>query len=273
MGESSPGCRSLPSNYIYREDSVGFWLIDIDGTNKRRILPYTLQTPTWSPDGGWIAFVRGPQIFKMPFDGKKFDTTHLEQLTFDGRNFFPAWSADGKWIAFDSNKESESGLKFIWKMRNNGASKVRLAFTPQQGETRMPAWGTDFSIVHMRYTGMGNGSPEVFTMDSAGNAAMRLTNNLLFEAFPKFSVENKIGFVRYTQDGHRLGVMNADGTNVTLFNQAWISNFDWSPDGKKIVFQKSTYLLLDKNEGTLWIMDSGGTNQKQLTFNSFTIIP
>lgn len=44
------GCPHLGHNE-FDYDSTGFWLINSDGTNMRRIFPYTLQNPAWSPDG------------------------------------------------------------------------------------------------------------------------------------------------------------------------------------------------------------------------------
>lgn len=88
------------ATYIYEEDSSGFWLINADGTNQRRVLPYKLFTPVWSPDGNWIAFPKRGQTFKMPFDGNQFDTTRIVQLTFEVGNYLSAWSPDDRQIAY-----------------------------------------------------------------------------------------------------------------------------------------------------------------------------
>ena len=94
--------------YEWKWDSSGYWLIKPDGTNMRRVFPYGLEMVSWSPDGEWIAFGAGAQIYKMRFTGTTFDTTTLTQLTFEGRNFLPAWSpnpgggASEQWIAYDN---------------------------------------------------------------------------------------------------------------------------------------------------------------------------
>ena len=100
----------------FAADSTGFWLINSDGTNMRRIFPYTLQNPTWSPDGEWIAFVSGAQILKMRFTGTVFDTTTLIQLTTSGNSYFPAWSPDGQWIVYDRSLADGSGSAGVWIM-------------------------------------------------------------------------------------------------------------------------------------------------------------
>lgn len=111
--------------YEWDTQKSGFWLINADGSNMRRIFPYKLLAPTWSPDGEWIAFVlpRGGErhICKMRFTGETFDTTTLVQLTIEGRNFLPSWSPDGQWITYDSNTDSPNGMKFIWKMKSDGS--------------------------------------------------------------------------------------------------------------------------------------------------------
>jgi TolB protein len=202
----------------------------------------------------------------MPFDGVQFDTTAIVQLTNGGRNFFPSWSPDGEWIAYDSNYESSTGY-FIWKMRRDGSSKRRIAYTPDDGETREPFWGNDFSIVHYRYIGIG--SPEIFKMDSSGNNVVRLTENNAMEKYPRSSPDNQ--FIAYVSES-KSGLWRLDlfSNEVNLLTEGCL-NFSWSPDGK-IVYLNFDYSRIDEEKGTLWIMDSDGNNKRQFTYNHFKII-
>jgi Tol biopolymer transport system component len=254
--------------YKYNNDSAGFWLINSDGTNQRRILPYTLTTPAWSPDGKWMAFSKGAQICILPFDGIQFDTAAIVPLTTEGRNFFPAWSPDGKWIAYDSDQNSPTGLKFIWKMRKSGLSKMRIAFTPNEGETRMPWWGEDYTIVHQRY--IGKGSPEIFRMDSTGNNVVRLTENNIMEMYPKYSpINESISYISYS--GMELWIINVTTNSSTLLTNGGCLSYSWSSEGK-IVYLNFDNSRIDETRGTLWTMDSDGNNKCQLTYNNFQII-
>ena len=76
-------------------DTSGLYMIKSDGSNKTLFIPGFFNNPDWAPDGEWVAFGSGAQIFKIKSDGDS-----LAQLTFQGRNFFPAWSPDRQTIAY-----------------------------------------------------------------------------------------------------------------------------------------------------------------------------
>lgn len=257
---------------VYEWDSQqsGFWLINTDGTNMHRILPYKLLNPVWSPDGEWIAFVvpigDERHIFKMKFNGETFDTTTILQLTIEGRNFLPSWSPDGQWIAYDSNVDSPNGMQFIWKMRSDGTQKTRIANDPTKGEIRMPSWSRDGNkIAHTRYS-TEFVSTEVFTMDINGGNIKRLTNNTLDDRYPQIVNEKKI---TYWSSGY-LWVMDSSGTNPKQLSNYQIDYlYSISPDLNEVVYMVYNNLWTYEN-GTLWIIDLITGVKKQLTYNPNT---
>ncbi len=264
-----------PDKYEFEPDSAGFWLINSDGTNMHRIFPYPISDPEWSPDGKWIVFDAGAQIYKMRFTGETFDTTTLVQLTTEGRNFFPSWSPDGKWIVYDSNKDSPNGMNFIWKMKSDGSDKTRIAYEPEKGEIRDPSWSPDGSkIVHIRYSeDFNTDASEICIMDTNGNNVKRLTFNDFMDYFPKYSFDGtKIAFSSQGIGGPpQLLVMNFDGSDIKqMTNEGIYADavpFSWSPTGNFIVYSQYRSDKWPAQNGTLWILNVNTGNKKQLTFN------
>lgn len=258
----------LQANYVYETDSIGFWLINADGTNQHRILPYTLLCPNWSPDGKWIAFSSGAQICIMPFDGQQFDTTAIVQLTNKGINVFPAWSPDGKRIAY---RNSDCGTATtppppnscgIIVMDVNGDNKQYI------NEGDMPFWNYQ------------NNDTLFFAF-----SGYDLTNNVLFEIYdftgyllnvaPRFRPgSNLIAFVGSypVNDPWTIFTVNSDGTQFKKLTEGPIYDFSWSPDGEKIVYTQFNWSRVSETDGIIWIMDADGTNKKQLTKNAFITI-
>ncbi len=256
--------------YFWKDDSAGFWLINPDGTNMRRILPFKLYSLAWSPDGQWIAFFYDYQIFKMSFSLNTFtfDTASIVQLTTEGRNFFPSWSPDGEWIAFDSNNDSPNGMNFIWKMKLDGSSKIRLAYTPTIGEVRQPGWSkVSDRILHTRYA--GNSVEDIFVMNSWGGDLVRLTNNTKPKREPKYSPdETKIAFLSSQGiETQNIWWMDKGGSNIKQLTFAGSTAFDWSPDGQKIVYVDHRVNDWSYKNGTLWLLNVHSGEKTQLTFN------
>ncbi len=257
------------AEYYYEDDSSGFWLINSDGTYMRMVLPFTVICPAWSPDGKYLAFSYQAQICLMPFNGEEFDTSAIVFLTNSGRNFFPSWSPDGEWIAFDSDFESPTGSKYIWKMRKDGSHKTRIAYTPTLGESRMPFWGKDLTILHRRFTMDRNA--DIFKMDSSGNNVVQLTNNEDYEKYPIYSFN--CDYIYYLKESYQTSAIqlwriNSDGTQHKQITHEGCWSFSLSPDDE-IVYLNFDGQRIDDTKGTLWIIDAIGENKRQLTYNIF----
>ena len=256
----------------FNRDSAGFWLINPDGTNMRRIFPYRLQNPAWSPAGNWIAFSLpggdGVQIFKMQFTGTTFDTNTVTQLTTTGRNFFPAWSPDGQWIAYNKSICEGPYTCGIWLMTSRGtnhqfladygsypawqASGNRILFQTraitQQGQAIGDSlWIFDLTLGTKSYLTFLGGSNRSFSYSPNGTMIAFWSNGNL-----------------WTMDttGRNPQRLTAQGVDVTFGLP-----FSWSPDGNKIIYSRYQSTDWTMNNGVLWLIDVNTKAETQLTSN------
>ena len=117
-----------------RGGSPQVYVMDASGANQRPLVARGghADSPSWSPDGRYIAFTYGGagsfQIFVADVASGQ-----LLQLTSQGRNESPTWAPDSRHIAYQSNR---AGRWEIWQMHVDGSSQRQVT----HGGGRLPSW-------------------------------------------------------------------------------------------------------------------------------------
>jgi len=178
---------------------------------------------------------------------------------YDSMDQSPAWSPDGKWIAYthlNANVVDSLYPTGLFIIDTNGTNKKMLL----AGNAYSPDWSPDGKEIAFT-----NGN--IFTIDINTKQINQLTNNGS-DFFPNWSPD----IARISFD--RSGTSDTVGTwiyNINTQTQTRLGIFpqlDWSQTGNQIVYSGKSE---NKNsESQIWLANSDGTNQKELTSNSFS---
>ncbi len=110
-----------------------------------------------------------------------------------------------------------------------------------------------------------DGNSEIYSMNSDGTGAARLTNNPAVDVFPAWSPDRrKIAFTSNRNGNFEIYSMNADGSSpVRLTSNGQINGGPaWSPDGTKIAFTSARDFNFE-----IYTMNPDGTGLTRLTNN------
>ena len=119
----------------------GIFVMEPDGSNRRRLTTGLDEYPAWSPDGSKLVFDRqtnGPTQFDLwvvNADGS--GARPLVRSPADDQG--AAWAPDGRTIAFQSGRGAPGNFDYLWTMKAVGSQERRL--TQRFGER--PVWTSD----------------------------------------------------------------------------------------------------------------------------------
>lgn len=267
-------------------DQGRIWSMNPDGSDDVDIsttIGGSYVQASWSPDANKIAFVSDAagtlDIYIMNLDG----TDVLRLTSAETDELEPAWSPDGKKIAYTVDDGRGRYGHDIWVMDADGSNQTQLPRTELGAGG--PAWSPDgrqiaFILRHedpeRAYTHL-----VVALMDRDGGNIRPLeasAQDVKFGGTVAWSPDGtRLVFecerlITAMSDGGRcedtpLVSMRTDGTglvNVTksLGGDGLRSlNPDFSPDGKKIVFERSD----DDSVQHLWVINADGSGAVQIT--------
>ena len=261
-------------SYLYGSSEAKLMGMDANGANRTEYATTTtypyVSTPTWSPGGAQIAFVRYADIVVVDLTTGSETTisrpASFRNVLLDADEFEPAWSPDGGKIAFVGVRDERypdpitgtptQGAQYEIAIVNPDGSDEQIISAGDPGtdranyleEDRAPAWSPDGSmVVFMSQAQVPSccGPWQIWAVNRDGSGATNLTND-------------------------------------PAVNELWPS---WSPDGTQIVFSRSagtgfdlytmpapTSLPLTATAGAATLLQGGTTLPATIAANGATAL-
>ena len=234
----------------------GIYLINIDGSNERRIFSgrSTLAAPKWSSDGAYIVFSRGDEYKECRDIGRGMCLTDKELL--DQNPNFPVDN-------FPLIKQYESNLARVDTQGGNYRDLANLE------SAHAPDWN-EAGIVYQSKAGLQ------ITADTPDATSSLVTHDPYKPAYedPDWQPNGgKIVFVSRSGNHREIFAVNPDGSGMVALTAPVTTLVDelpnnvapaWSPDGRYIVFLSNRGADNSAGAWRLWVMNADGSNQHPL---------
>ena len=161
-------------------------------------------------------------------------------------------------IVFSSARNGNSD---IYVMDDDGNNITQITNNPFS--ERKPRWSPNGKqIAFLRDTTPldHKGNPNVFMMNPNGTNVRQVTD--YDGSIWDFSLSPDGKKVLFSKATIGMTLVDLDSGEVQEITRSHVIHFDWSPDGKQIVYVNDDHQFVEKN---LWIVDANGDNQHAWT--------
>jgi TolB protein len=222
------------------------YAISSDGKLLRRITSDDAvdDTPTWSHDGRWIAYlaIRGGLSWITIVAARGGAGRQIAGG--DGLDYLhPTWSFDNRWIMYNVNSRRDPETYELWAMRPDGSGRHAITHT-DYSETTYGSWSPDGLHIAYRRKFPPYRS-QIFVADADGKHPRNISNDDAYDGWPSWSPDGRtIVFASNRLESQRdslneaIFLMAADGSKVQLLARTSGRNTEprFAPDGKTVCF-------------------------------------
>lgn len=210
---------------------------DADGENQRLVLEsrYPLMSPSWSPDGQWLAYVsfenkRSAVYVQFVRTGERRQVSARA-----GINGAPVWSPDGKKLALTLG--GSSGNPDIYTLELQTQNLTRLTDDPSIDTE--PAWAPDGKSIY--FTSDRAGGPQIYRIGvNPGDRPKRITFTGNYNARPRVSADgNLLAVVTQDSGNYRVAVQDLNSGTFRVLSKGHLDESpSFAPNGSTIMFSE-----------------------------------
>lgn len=239
-----------------RKPTFRLQVADADGHNPRTVVKSSqpIMSPTWSPDGIYLAYVsfrnRQAEVFAVNLKTGK----DQKIAAFKGINGAPVFSPDGKKLALTSSKNGNPDI-YVMDMR----SRQWTQLTKGYGIETEPEWSADGSKV--LFTSSRSGGPQIYEVSAKGGRPTRVSYEGRYNASVAVSPDNKhLAMVHRVGRDYRIAVLDKQNDLLRVLTKGKQDESpSFSPNGRMIL-----YATQKMGRGVLAAVSVDGRTRQQL---------
>lgn len=220
----------VPPTQVYR-----LFVADADGANQQRVLEtrFPLMSPSWSPDGQWLAYVSFETKHSAVYVQLVRTGERRQVSARTGVNGAPEWSPDGKKLALTLG--SSSGNPDIYLL--DLASQALTRLTDDPAIDTEPVWAADGRSIY--FTSDRAGSPQIYQIGTqSGARPKRITFGGSYNARPRISPDGTL-LAMVTLDGgnYRIAVQELASGAVRVLSHGHLDESpSFAPNGATLIY-------------------------------------
>ena len=211
-------------------------IADADGYNQHLILQsrFPLMSPSWSPDGQWLAYVSFESHLSAVYVQRVLTGQRTCVSMRAGINGAPAWSPDSKKLALTLS--GDSGHPQIYILDLSTQHLTRLTDTPAINTEA--TWSPDGRSIY--FTSDRAGEPQIYKIGTTpGSAPQRITFTDEYNAGPHLSADGKLMAMTTRDDSgsYRIAVQNLTNGDFRVLTHGRLDQSpSFAPNGASIIY-------------------------------------